>query len=442
MTAVLERPAPVETRPSRGGAPARRAVARWSWRLFRREWRQQLLVVALLTVAMAGTTLGLAVATNAVVPPATTFTVSGTDSHLGTDLGAFAQAFPAGDVLAHRQVRIPGLAGPVDFRSPTGPQATKHPFGSGERLVAGRAPVGADQVALTRSLADELDLHLGSAWTEGGQRRRLVGLVENPTDLGDQFALLAPGQIHDPTSVTVRVPADARSDAFRLASGTPLSIESVAPDERQGAAIGVLVIATLGMIFVGLMAVAGFTVMAHRRLRALGMLSSIGATTRHVRLVMLVDGLAVGATAAVVGAAVGVLAWLGFAPRLESVAAHRIDRFALPWWAIGVAMVLAVATAVLSAWWPARTVARIPVVAALSGRPPRPQPPRRFALAGVGIGVIGLALLIGANGRNQLAIPLGILATVVGLLVAGPRGAGRRGPAGSIFPPRPTPGHP
>ena len=27
---------------------ARRAVVRWSWRLFRREWRQQLLVLVLL----------------------------------------------------------------------------------------------------------------------------------------------------------------------------------------------------------------------------------------------------------------------------------------------------------------------------------------------------------------------------------------------------------
>jgi len=34
-------------RPSNGGVAARRAVVRWGWRLFRREWRQQILVVAL-----------------------------------------------------------------------------------------------------------------------------------------------------------------------------------------------------------------------------------------------------------------------------------------------------------------------------------------------------------------------------------------------------------
>ena len=39
-----------------GGAPARRAILRWGWRLFRREWRQQILVLTLLTVAVATAT--------------------------------------------------------------------------------------------------------------------------------------------------------------------------------------------------------------------------------------------------------------------------------------------------------------------------------------------------------------------------------------------------
>jgi len=67
----------------------------------------------------------------------------------------------------------------------------------------------------------------------------------------------------------------------------------------------VLVLTTLGLLFVGLLAVAGFTVMAQRRLRALGMLGSMGATDRHIRLVMLAGGAAVGATAAIVGTLVG-----------------------------------------------------------------------------------------------------------------------------------------
>ena len=65
-TAVLDRPADV--RPADGGAPARRAVVRWAWRLFRREWRQQFLIFALITVAVAGTIVGSAVATTSPQP--------------------------------------------------------------------------------------------------------------------------------------------------------------------------------------------------------------------------------------------------------------------------------------------------------------------------------------------------------------------------------------
>src|SRR5580704_10925816 len=53
-----------DSRPANGGAPARRAVVRWAWRLFRREWRQQLLILALITVAVGATIVGSAVTTN------------------------------------------------------------------------------------------------------------------------------------------------------------------------------------------------------------------------------------------------------------------------------------------------------------------------------------------------------------------------------------------
>ena len=62
-TALRERPAPAGAA-GNGGAPARRAVIRWAWRLLRREWRQQLLILGLVTVAVAATIVGAAVATD------------------------------------------------------------------------------------------------------------------------------------------------------------------------------------------------------------------------------------------------------------------------------------------------------------------------------------------------------------------------------------------
>ena len=64
--AVTTRPARPDRAPARGGAPARRAIVRWAWRLFRREWRRQALVLTLLVVAVAATIVGLGVASNAI----------------------------------------------------------------------------------------------------------------------------------------------------------------------------------------------------------------------------------------------------------------------------------------------------------------------------------------------------------------------------------------
>src|SRR4029453_10199225 len=122
---------------------------------------------------------------------------------------------------------------------------------------------------------------------------------------------------------------------------------------RTVIALTTLALATVGLLLVSLVAAAGFIVVAPRRLRQLGMLAAIGATQRHLRLVMLANGALVGVIAAVVGAAVGVAGWLAVAGSVETSAGHRIGRFDLPWLTIALAVVLAIVTATAAAWWPA-----------------------------------------------------------------------------------------
>ena len=74
-----------------------------------------------------------------------------------------------------------------------------------------------------------------------------------------------------------------------------------AAQQQRNQALAVLLLATIGLTFIGLLSVAGFTVMAQRRLRALGMIGAIGATDRQVRRVMLANGAAVGTVGAIVG---------------------------------------------------------------------------------------------------------------------------------------------
>src|ERR1700722_10331912 len=102
MTTTLERP-PVQALPANGGLPARRAVVRWAWRLFWREWRQQLLILALITLAVAATIVGSAVAMNNPSPK---------DAGFGT--AHYSASFSAYDALAATTIARLDRVGPVD----------------------------------------------------------------------------------------------------------------------------------------------------------------------------------------------------------------------------------------------------------------------------------------------------------------------------------------
>src|SRR5947199_10815427 len=86
----------------------RRAVARWAWRIFRREWRQQVLVLCLLGIAVAATTFGVALATNGAPRGQTTVTLSGSDPKVPAAIAAIRAGFGSGEVVEHRPVRVPG----------------------------------------------------------------------------------------------------------------------------------------------------------------------------------------------------------------------------------------------------------------------------------------------------------------------------------------------
>jgi putative ABC transport system permease protein len=425
-TALLDRPA--EARAAGGGVPARRAVIRWAWRLFRREWRQQLLVLGLITVAVAATVLGAAVGVNTPPPRDAGFgaanhlvTLSGADPHLAADIGAIRQRFGAVDVIENQSIAT-GMVQGARLRAED-PEGT---YGSPMLdLVSGRYPAGTGEVALTGGLASTLDLSVGGVWHEGGRALRVVGVVENPQNLLDDFALVPPGQISAPDQVTVLFDATPPAVA---AFTFPAGAHAQAPHPPQGfdSAVVVFVVAIFGLVFVGLVAVAGFSVLGQRRLRALGMLSSLGATDRNIRLVMVANGGLVGTVAALIGTAAGFAVWIAYAPHLQASAHHRVAWYALPWWLIAATVVLAVVTPVLASVRPARAAARLPVVAALSGRPLPPRPTHRSAVPGIVLLAGGIVLLAlsggwGGSGGKDLLFELGgLLATAAGLLMLAP----------------------
>jgi putative ABC transport system permease protein len=427
------------------GFVARRAVFRWGWRLFRREWRQQLLVLGLLTVAVAATVWGTsAVVNESLANPndatygtaAAQVTLPGTDPQLGADLAAIQARWGPADVIESQDLPT-GATQPVQLRaeSPHGPYN-----GPMLGLVTGRYPAGPGQAALTSQVARLYGAHVGGTWRAAGVTWRITGLVQNPSDLSDEFALVAPGQVPHPSQVTMLLGSAAVRQAVSTGQETLPDLPaaaSFAPPAAQTAglspALGVLLVEVLGLAFIGLVSVASFAVMAQRRLHALGMLTAIGATQRHLRLVMISGGLAVGVAGTLAGTALGLAAWFGYAPVLQRATGHVVDAAHLPWWAFAAGATFAIATSVLASRRPAQTAAQVPVVAALAGRPAPLNAGRRSALPGFVVFAAGLAGLAsagglagvaGGGGKHALFLLVGLVATIVGLVLLAPLAIG------------------
>ncbi len=430
---------PVHAGSGGGGAAGRRVVTRWAWRLLRREWRQQLLVLILLALTVGAAAFGVAAAYNVAARPGPQFgsagyllQFSGPQPAMTADITDVRRAFGTVQVIGHQFVSIPGSAQTVEFRalSPDGPYS-----GPMLALVQGHYPSGAGQVAITAGVAQTLQARVGSVLSLPGHRQRVTGIVEDPGDLTDQFALVPPSAAGPAQGVTVLLDASpAAFSAFRHAFRGQLLWQARGASTQAAVAAGALGAVTVLMALVALVAAAAFAVIAARRQRQLGMLAAIGATRRQLRMVMVATGALVGIIAAASGAVTGLAAWFAAAPHLEAFAGHRIDRFAVPWSLIALGMLLAILTAAGAAWWPARAAARVPIVNALSARPLKPRPARRTAVTGLLLTMLGLACLALANQASGPLIIAGTLALALGISFLSPLSiralttAGRRAP--------------
>jgi putative ABC transport system permease protein len=426
-TAVL---APLaDARPVDGGAPARRAVVRWAWRLFRREWRQQFLILALITIAVAATIVGSAVAMNNPPPKnsgfgtaqdSVSFTTS--DAHTASAIASLEHRFGRVEVIENETQSIPGSINTYQLRA----QDTHGPFsGPMLSLVSGRYPFGGNQVAVTSGVASAFHLRVGDTWRVDGVERQVVGIVENPQSLLDEFALVAPGEVKNPTGITALFDAPGVPlSSIGKNVQTPGSVAQSNPLNPETISLAALV---LGMLLIALVSVGGFTVLAQRRLRSIGMLESIGATDRHVRLVVSANGTVVGFVGAILGFVLGLVVWLAYRPSLEQSSHHVIGVFDLSWPVVVAAMVLAVVAALFAASRPARAITKVPIVQALSGRPAPPRQVHRSAVPGIVFLALAFLLLGYSGGTNHgngsggaPELLFGIVLLIPGLILLAP----------------------
>jgi putative ABC transport system permease protein len=133
-----------------------------------REWRQQLLVLALLTAAMVATAFSVSAAYS-LVPSADARFGTGNQRleldkagrrQLDAEVAAIRAWFGTVDVINRRAVPVPGSVEPLELRAQDPRGAYGRPMLA---LLAGRWPTAAGEVAVTDAVATTFQTRVGGA---------------------------------------------------------------------------------------------------------------------------------------------------------------------------------------------------------------------------------------------------------------------------------------
>ncbi|HET8976558.1 MAG TPA: ABC transporter permease [Solirubrobacteraceae bacterium] len=322
----------------------------------------------------------------------------------------------------------------------------------GYAVVAGRnLSPGGRQVLLEQAFAQAWHVSLGSSFRVGGLGPlRVVGFVQAPDNVGfplaaprfyvsrggvaGRFAGVARPRVNY-AEIWLRNPAylnevlvQARDTSFGLRNlrfATRAGLK-VLRDQAAGIVIDLLVaLSLISLVTAGVMLAASARAEVQRRLGAIGVQRSVGATGGHVTLAHALEAALVAVPAAALGCAGGALAVYGPAQRLLTLLNEPAPGRALvlPLVACWVA---AVGLPVAGVAWPAWRAARRPVVDLLRGgdvaRAASERAPwrrRLAALAPGGPGALGVRL-VGAR-RVRLAatiLTLGLSAAFVLLMLS------------------------
>jgi putative ABC transport system permease protein len=172
-----------------------------------------------------------------------------------------------------------------------------------------------------------------------------------------------------------------------------------------------------GILVVG----PAFAVSARRQERSLAIAAAQGASPRALRALAMAPAIVIGFGASVVAALAGI------AVAAVPVAYYELPAVVVPWPRVGGMVLVGLVVAVAAAWLPARTAARLDVVATLTGRRGNHRVKGWIAAFGVllaGAGLAGTFAATAANGdANVLAwcivvAEIGLVMTT-GAIVAG-----------------------
>lgn len=171
----------------------------------------------------------------------------------------------------------------------------------------------------------------------------------------------------------------------------------VGDDGGGGAAVAwSWVIGAMVLTVVGIVIAAAFAAGARRQLATLGQLAANGASPSVLRRVLFLQGTWTGLLGAALGVGLAAAVLAALAPHLDnlvSLSNRDVGSYDLRPSDLVPIVALGVVAATLAALVPARTTARIPVLAALAGRRPLRPVPAWLTVTGLAVGCAGLALL-------------------------------------------------
>jgi putative ABC transport system permease protein len=301
------------------------------------------------------------------------------------------------------------------------------------RLTAGRLPRTSDETLVTEALADRLGLRASDGsllphatlTVEGAQRVAVTGLAVKPYCLRCADIVVRPDNVlvgamldGSPKPLGYLVDVPDGTDLAALARNWPVDVSTIATRDTvldstpfigyvsDAAGEPATLFAGLGLIGIVVMAGAAFGVGARQQVRELGLVAVNGGTARHIRRIVLAQGLFLGvlgaSTGLLVGAAVTVLGvplWQGFTDQL-------IENLRFGWVDLGVAALVGVGASVAASAVPAYSVARMTPLDALAGRFRASMPTARLSRLGVVLVLAGAATVIGVGwyGRHEMTV--------------------------------------
>lgn len=300
----------------------------------------------------------------------------------------------------------------------------------------GSYPSGADEITVSRSMADDLGIGIGDRVDLGVGDASVVGITRDAKSLFAHTGYVSDadawGAVPSALGVSLANDADAASTAAAIEAAVPGIVAEPADDYRKAQFIGTMgefdVFRNLLFAFAGVALLVGvitisntFTILVTQRRRQLGLLRAVGATGGQVMGRLLVESVLLGLAGSLAGIALGV----GVAAVGATVTGSIFWGLAIEWAQLGIAVLIGIAATVVAAVLPAITASRVAPMAALQAVPSGAEA-RRAGIVRVIVCVLflaggGLLAVTALGGSDEMSVVYAIGAG--GLLTIGVLGA-------------------